>query len=83
MKEYVIPLLLSMITTLLNYIFISAISNKSQGLIIQDFKQVLDYIISDVKKGQGNLNEQIVRNKAEIIAEIKEAIDQLKGNNFR
>lgn len=78
MKEYVIPLLLSMITTLLNYIFISAISAKTQGQIIQDFKQVLDYIINDVKKGQGNLNEQIVRNKNDIIAEIKEAIDQIK-----
>lgn len=65
MKEYAIPLLLSIVSTLLNYIFISSITARSQQLTAQDFKTVLNYIRSDI------LNE-VKQGNSDIMAELED-----------
>lgn len=74
MKEYAIPLLLSIVSTLLNYIFISSITARSQQLTAQDFKTVLNYIRADI------LNE-IKQGNSNIMAELEDAQTTLKEAN--
>lgn len=71
MKEYAIPLLLSIVTTLLNYIFISTATDKSQKLTAQDFKTVLDYIRADVMSEMKQGNEIIMNELKDLRSEIK------------
>lgn len=80
MKEYAIPLMLSIITTLLNYIFISAITAKQQQLIIQDFKTTLDFILSELKSGQKGITDEIQKTEQNILSETKQS-SQSKGYN--
>lgn len=78
-KENVIPLMLSIIATLLNYIFISAISSKQQQQTVADFKTVLGFLMAELKAGQDNLKMDLSETKSDIISEIKESKDPKKG----
>jgi hypothetical protein len=71
LEKYGIPLLLSLVTTLLNYIFINSISSSNQKQTILDLKSVLDYIRTDT------MNE-IKLAREQIIAEIKEQGEMAK-----
>ena len=73
MKEHAIPLLLSIVSTLLNYIFISAISSKSQQQTVQDFKTVLGYLMEELKSGQTDLSSDINKAEQHILNEVKQS----------
>lgn len=73
MKEQVIPLLLSIVATLLNYIFISTISAKSQQQTVQDFKTVLNFMLEEVKTGQDSIRKEIAKSEEHILNEIKQS----------
>jgi transcription antitermination factor NusG len=77
-KEQAIPLMLSIIATLLNYIFISSITNRSQALVITDLKQVMNFMLNEIKENQTAQIDGMENAKAEIINEIKEATENKK-----
>ena len=78
-KDQAIPLMLSIIATLLNYIFISAISSRSQQQTVADFKQVLTFRMEELKSGQDNIKMDLAETKADLLAEIKESAEKKKG----
>lgn len=77
MKDQAIPLLLNIVATLLNYIFISSISARSQQQTVQDFKTVLDFIMgelkNELKSGQQTILKEIEETKNMVISQVKES----------
>lgn len=80
-KEFAIPVMLSLITTLLNYIFINSISSTQQKLIIQDLKQVMAYLKDDLKTSQKAIQDDLMKSQVAIISQIKEVSE--KKEQFR
>lgn len=71
MKEQMIPLLLSIVTTLLNYIFITTITSKQKTTTISDLRDLIKVIRED-------LMAEIKETKTDLIAQIKEIENGLK-----
>lgn len=65
MKEQMIPLLLSIITTLLNYIFITTITSKQKTTTISDLRDLIKTVRID-------LLDEIKETKADLLSQSKE-----------
>lgn len=71
MKEHMIPLLLSIITTLLNYIFITTITSKQKTTTIADLRDLIKVLRADVLA-------EIKETKADLLAQTKETKEKEK-----